>query len=187
MDLFQMKNNVLSFTPQAMVLKPFKDLWTRDKTKTKKKALAEFSYIWFMEEINSPFFNIVNEKDRSKEISAVLDGLEPRWRPDKLVKAAQVFYRSINRTLSEDMLRNTMSLLAKINIFLASIDPSETYKDRNGFVQFKYDFKKVVDTSTRIPLLLESLKKTKDLVLRDKEDAGGMRGSLEKAALEDGV
>jgi len=182
-----MKSNVLSFSPQAMALKPFKELWQRDKTKAKERALAELSYIWFMEEINSPFFNLRDDKERSKEIVAVLAGLGPRWRPDKLVESARVFYVNCNRTISEDMLKNTMALLVKTNTFLSNVDPSETYKDKNGFIQFKYDFKKVIDAAKAIPGLLESLKKTKDLVMWDREENAGMRGSLEKNILEDGA
>ena len=187
MDLFQMKNNVLSFSPQALALEPFKALWTKDKTKMKETALAELSYIWFMEEIDSPFFNIINEKDRSKEIIAVLGPLGPKWKESKEIAAARVFWRERNWTIAEDMLRNTMAMLVKTNNFLASIDPAETYEDRTGKILFKHDFKKMVDTAKQIPDLLKSLRATRELVLKDREDEGGMRGALEKGILEDGA
>jgi len=139
-----------------------------------------------MEEINSPFFNIIDDDARRIEITKVLGPLGSKWKENKEVAAARVYYREINKTLSEEMLRNTMALLVKVNNFLAQIDPAETYKDKNGYIQFTYDFKKVVDTASKVPELLKSLRATKELVLKDREDEGGMRGSLEKGILEDG-
>lgn len=187
MDLFQMKNNVLSFSPQAMALEPFKVIWKKDKTKNKETALAELSYIWFMEEINSPFFNIINEAERSEEIIKVLLPLGPKWKESKAITDARTFWRNRNWTISEDMLRNTMAMLVKTNNFLATIDPAETYEDRSGKILFKHDLKKTVDTAKAIPELLKSLRATKELVLKDRDDDGGMRGSQEKGILEDGA
>lgn len=187
MELFQMKNSVLSFSPQALAIKDFETLWKRDKTKNKEKAVAELSYVWYMEDITSPFFSIVDEQERSKEIIAVLTHLPNTWKPDVKVKAAMIQYKKLNKSIAEEMLRNTIKLIVKINDFIAQIDPAETYKDKSGYLQFKYDFKKILDTAKQVPDVLKALRTTRELALKERQEDSGIRGSLEKTVFEDGA
>jgi len=187
MDLLQMKGNVLTITPQALAMKDFNALWTRDKTKNKERAVAELSYVWFMEETKSPFYNILNEEERSREVIKVLDHLPKAWKPDAKVKAAQVCYTENDRSVAKDLLKNAIRLLIKIDNFISSVDPGETYKDKQGVVRYKHDFKKLMDTSKQIPPTLEQLRKTMELVSKEEEAEGGIRGSLEKTVFEDEV
>lgn len=182
-----MKNNSLTFSPQALALKPFRALWDKDKTKSKEKAIAELSYVWFMEEASSPFFNIINEEERSAEIISVLSHLPKSWKPNKEVNIAIGFYRERNKTISEDMLRNTIKLLAKISDFIGGLDPAETYEAKDGRILYKNDVAKLVATSKQIPELLKSLRSTRELVKKDREEEDAMRGSREKAVFEDGA
>ena len=48
MKLFKYQGYNLTISEEAMMLKPFKDLWKRDKSKNKEQALQELAYIYFM-------------------------------------------------------------------------------------------------------------------------------------------
>ena len=45
MKLFRYEGYKLHISEEAFVLKPFKELWNRDKTKNKDKALQELGYV----------------------------------------------------------------------------------------------------------------------------------------------
>jgi len=91
MRLFDLVNNQLVISEEAYILIPFKAIWDRDKTKLKEKALAELGFVYFMEDYKSDFSDIVNDEERSTEITSVL-GLPSGWKEDAVVRNAREFY-----------------------------------------------------------------------------------------------
>ena len=87
------------------MLKPFKDLWKRDKSKNKEIALQELAYIYFMEDSRSDYQVYIDREERSKQVK-LGEGLRENWSPDRLVQAAQEFYagfKSESALLLEDL------------------------------------------------------------------------------------
>jgi len=41
MNIFQIENNIVVPTPQALLIKDFKTIWDRDKSKKKEQAIKE--------------------------------------------------------------------------------------------------------------------------------------------------
>jgi len=186
MNLFELKNHKLTFSPQALELAPFKVLWQRDKSKNKEKAIKELTYIWYMDDHRSDFFDIIDEEERSKEILSLID-LPNNWKADDKVNEARNFYRDRSDTISVKMLKNTMSLLEKVNTMLGNIDPNETYRDAQGNIKHVYDLKKIVDVAKQIPSLIESFEKTVEQVKKEDRKESTMRGSMTKSTFEDGI
>ena len=46
MNLFEIVNNNVTFSPQALLVKPFKEIWDKDETEDKSLAKRELSYIY---------------------------------------------------------------------------------------------------------------------------------------------
>ena len=46
--LFKYEGYKLNISEEALLLKPFKEIWQRDKSKNKDKALQELGYIYFL-------------------------------------------------------------------------------------------------------------------------------------------
>ena len=46
--LFKYEGYKLNISEEALLLKPFKEIWQRDKSKNKDKALQELGYIYFI-------------------------------------------------------------------------------------------------------------------------------------------
>ena len=48
MKLFKYEAYKVTISEEALVLKPFKLIWNRDRSATKNKALTELGYVYFM-------------------------------------------------------------------------------------------------------------------------------------------
>ena len=93
MKLFKYEGYKITVEPEALLLKPFKALWKRDRSLTKDKAMMELGFIYFFCDVRSDYQYIVDPEDRMKEIK-LGEGLPEDWEPDKLVKEAIDFYNS---------------------------------------------------------------------------------------------
>jgi len=173
MKLFNLNNFKVEIEPEALLLAPFSAIWERDKSSTKKYALNELSYVWFMQDVKSDFFAIVNEEERSREVLKVLE-LPDKWKPDRLVTAAEDFYRKASESLAHKLLRDSRAGLEKI---------SETLRNPNFDT---VDIKKVAEIIRMLPQLVEALNKMEESVLKEKEVIEH-RGSQERAPFEDGI
>jgi len=80
--LFRYEGYKISIEPEALLLKPFKQLWNRDKTVNKEKALLELGYIYFMCDPRSDYQYITDNQLRSNAIKEG-EGLPSNWKPDK--------------------------------------------------------------------------------------------------------
>lgn len=187
MELFQIKNNRVTFAPQTLLLEPYKKLWSRDKTKDKTLATAELAYVWFYCDLKSPFSIILDSKDRIIEIKKVVLELHGAWEPDTIVEEACEYYKENKKTVSSEILDNTISLMLRINAFIKDINPADTYVDKFGNIKFKYDFLKIVNAAKQIPSILATLNEVREQVLKEQEVDAGMRGSRQKSIFESGI
>ena len=46
--LFKYEGYKLNISEEALLLKPFKEIWQRDKSKSKDRAFQELGYIYFL-------------------------------------------------------------------------------------------------------------------------------------------
>ena len=90
MKLFRYEGYKVTISEEAMMLKPFRVIWERDKTKTKQTALLELGYIYFMCDPRSDYMEISDKDDRSKAIIEA-EGMD-NWKADRTVTDAMSFY-----------------------------------------------------------------------------------------------
>lgn len=177
-----MKNHSLDIAPEALSIRAFRALWDRDKSKDKKVAIAELSYIWFMRSRESDFNYILDDKGRSEEIQKVIVGLPKDWKPDAKVRDAEDEYVKLSTTVISKLFDNARAAVERISIFLGNADPSE--KDRMG--KYLFDAKKIADTIKTVPDLAEALDNAEKLMIK-KEQSTNVRGSKTKSPFEDGM
>lgn len=184
MKLFDLKNHSLNISEEAYALKPFKVIWDRDKTKGKDKAFAELSYIFYMEDFRSDFFDIIDDSERSQEIIKNLV-LPEDWKEDAKVKSAREFYRErTSDILSLNFLKDAKYAVEQIRTFFRSVDLLETNK-KSGTL--KFDVKKLTGTIKDSAELLDNLMKLENQVKRDLQSQAEVRGGKEKSIFEDGI
>lgn len=172
LDLFQVENNGVVFRPEALGIKEFKAVWDRDKTKGKKRAFQEMSFLFFMEDLRSPFKMYTVEEKEEKVIDAVFK--EETWKPDKVVQAAQDRYKQLTKTRAMTLLQDAWISMDNMGKFLRSVR-YESPKDAASM-------KGVLE---KMPQMVSTLKKLEDEVRKELEEAGVLKGGREKGLFED--
>ena len=183
MKLFELENNIVTFSPQALLLDPFKVLWERDKSKGKAYSKAELAYIWYMEDVRSDFYDIVDEDERRAEVLKFLIELPSTYTPDKEADEALSLYKKLSEGMSVKILKDTMIMVN--NLRAAMVDMNFKERDKSG--KPVYDYGKSMQLAGQVPELLKKLKDIYREIEREAEEQHLMRGGRLKATFEDGM
>ena len=183
MKLFELEDNVVTFSPQALLLKPFKALWERDKSKGKAKALDELAYIWYMEDVRSDFYDIVDEDERRVEVLKFLTELPSDYTPDEKAEEALKAYAKLSEGMSVKILKDTMIMVNNLRAAMVNMDFNE--KDKSG--KPVHDFGKAMDLAGKTPDLLKKLKDIYREIEKEAQEQHLLRGGRLKAVFEDGL
>lgn len=181
MKLFRYEGYNLTISEEALLLKPFKTLWKRDRTAGKEKALQELCYIYMMEDPRSDYQIYIDKDVRAQQVKEG-EGLPADWKPDKAVLEAQEFYASF-KSESALLLEDIRVAITKLREFIKTIDLNAT----DGKGKPIYTLNTYTATIKQIPELITSLDEAertiaKEMITRDK-----VRGSVEKAMYEDDI
>lgn len=179
MKLFKYEGFNLTISEEAMMLKPFKDLWKRDKSRNKEQALQELAYIYFMEDSRSDYQVYIDREERSNQIK-IGEGMKESWKPDKLVQEAMVFYASF-KSESALLLEDIRIAITKLREFIKTIDLSAT-DDKGKPI---YTLNTYTSTIKQIPELITSLDEAERTIAKENISQDKVRGSVEKAMFED--
>lgn len=174
MKLLRYEGYKVVIEPELLVLKPFKQIWTRDRTINKDKALAEIAFIYFMADPRSDYQYLVDEKERMEAIKEG-EGLPPKWQPDKIVTEAMDFYMSF-KPISALLLEDTRFMVDKYRKRLKA----QEFDD----LEIK-DLKEVGALIKQIPPLVKDLDEAEKALNSEMKSSGKMRGSGEKTIFED--
>ncbi len=181
MKLFKYEGYKVVISEEALLLKPFKKIWDRDKSISKNRALSELAYIYFYCDPRSDYQYITDNEDRDEAIKEG-EGLSNTWTPDKLVLDAIIFYNSFKSTgalLLEDIKFAVQKLRAKLrDINLDEMD------DKGKPI---YALNTITATIKLIPSLVKELDDAERALASEMRTAGKMRGNTEKTIMEDGL
>ena len=179
--LFKYEGYKLNISEEALLLKPFKEIWQRDKSKNKDKALQELGYVYFISDPRSDYQYLVDEEERSKAIKEG-EGIASKWKPDKVVLDAITFYKSFKPT-SALLLEDTRFAVDKLRKLLREIDLTEV-DDKGKPI---YTLNTITATIKQIPSLVKDLDEAEKALNSELKTSGRMRGSGEKTLFEDGI
>lgn len=174
MKLLRYEGYKVVIEPELLVLKPFKQIWTRDRTINKDRALAEIAFIYFMADPRSDYQYLVDEKERMEAIKEG-EGLPPKWQPDRIVTEAMDFYMSF-KPISALLLEDTRFMVDKYRKRLKA----QEFDD----LEIK-DLKEVGALIKQIPPLVKDLDEAEKALSSEMKSSGKMRGSGEKTIFED--
>ena len=182
MKLFKYEGYKVVISEEAFALKVFRQIWNRDRSVNKDKAIMELSYIYFMVDPRSDYQYLVDEDERSKAIIEG-EGLPENWKPDKAVIEAMQFYSSIKST-SALLLEDTRVAIDKVRQFLKTVD-LEALDEKGKPI---YTINSITSTIKMIPQLIKDLDDAEKAIKADMQNTSGkVRGQKEKSLLEDGV
>ncbi len=180
LKLFKQEGYKLNISEEAFLLKPFKKLWSRDKTKNKDKALMELGFIYFFCDPRSDYQIIVDEEERTKAIIEG-EGIDSKWKPDKEVEEAMSFYNSFKPT-SSLLLEDTRIAVEKLRKLLRDIN-LEAKDDKGRPI---YTLNTITATIKQIPNLVKDLDEAEKAIASELKNSSKMRGQGEKTIFEDG-
>lgn len=169
----------LTIDPMLLTLKPFKAIWTRDKSASKDRAIQEIAYIYFMEDPRSDYQYIVDREEREVQIREG-EGIKPSWRPDGTVKEAQKLYASF-KTPSALLLEDTRVAVDKLRQLLRDIDLNAV-DDKGKPI---YTLNTVTSTIKQIPALIRDLDEAERALAKELAQNDKVRGAQEKSIYED--
>lgn len=182
MKLFKYDNWELTISEEALCIKSFTSLWKRDRSESKERAKRELGFIYFCYDPRSDYMFIIDEDERAETIKEQ-EGLDPKWKPDKLVLDAIVVYKFLTQTTASLLLEDTRALIEKIRMQMKEIDLTAT-DDKGKPI---YTLNTITATIKQIPSLSEDLTKAENALNREIEENSKMRGQKAKKLMEDGV
>ena len=176
MKLFKYEGYRIVISEEALLLKPFKKIWDRDKTKNKEKAYMELGFIYFYCDPRSDYQYLTDEEERLKSIKEG-EGIPDKWNPDTVVKEAMNFYNGFKPT-SALLLEDTRNM---VNGYRAKL--REITKDMSN-LEIK-DIKDIGAIIKQIPALVKDLDEAERAVSKEIIESNKVRGSQEKSIYED--
>lgn len=179
MKLFKYEGYNLTISEEAYLLKPFKAIWKRDKNRDKEVAKKELAFIYFMEDPRSDYQIYIDREERARQIR-IGEGIKDSWKPDKVVEEAMKFYASFKSDAAL-LLEDMKVMVNKLRDQLKEIDL--TKEDERGKPIYSIDsYTKIVTDLAKLTKVIDETEKSiaRDIVQSDK-----VRGSVEKAMLED--
>lgn len=176
MKLFKYEGYKIVISEEAFALKVFRQIWNRDRTVNKDKALMELGYIYFMVDPRSDYQYLVDKEERSKAVIEG-EGLPANWKPDKLIEEAMTFYDSMKPSAAL-LLEDTRLMVDKYRRKLRGMDFDE--------LEVK-DLKDMGALIKGIPDLVKALDEAEKAVSAEMRNSGRMRGQGEKTIMEDSL
>jgi hypothetical protein len=182
MKLFKYEGYKVVISEEAFALKVFRQIWNRDRSVNKDKAIMELGYVYFMTDPRSDYQYIVDEDERAKAIIEG-EGLPSNWKPDKMIIEAIKFYEGMKST-SALLLEDTRVAIDKVRKFLKEVNLEDT-DDKGRPI---YTINSITSTIKMIPQLIKDLDDAEKAIKADMQNTSGkVRGQKEKSLLEDGI
>ena len=190
MKLIEFDGMEFKIADEALLVRPIRELFQKDKTKKKEEFWKQISYLWFMCDPRSSYMFLLDEKERSDEIKKQ-EGLGDDWEPSELLKDAMAIYQrqctTTSSLLLDDMRYGLDSIRRLIRRIGKEMNADETDEEGGAGSSLKLD--KALDAMTKavdkIPDLAKKLVEAEKELAKDFETDDKARGNSVKAVGED--
>ena len=182
MHILEYNNYQIEPTQEAFLIKPIRDLYNSDKSKSKDKFMTQMSIIYFLADPRSSYNYIINEEERLKAIIEQ-EGLPANFKIDKKLQAAIDIYKKHTITTSSLLLQDTKLAIDKVRQFLRDVDLTQT--DDKG--KPLYTINSVTSAIKQIPQLAKDVIDAEKAINREIEEQGKLRGTANKTLMDDGI
>jgi|AntAceMinimDraft_18_1070375.scaffolds.fasta_scaffold43230_2 hypothetical protein len=172
--ILDIKEGKIDLHPEVFLIPQLKELWTRDRTSTKKKGLAELAYVVFK---NNP------NKEKNPYLSYPIDtriGIlikdlfkDEKWKPDGKVTEAEIKYIEFMNTQSLRLLNSSRKATDKLAEYFESID--FTLKDHEG--KPLHSARDLTANLEKVGRIVESLSKLEEVVIKEQTKKTSARGN----------
>lgn len=181
MKLLKYENYQVLPSEEIFLVKPFRDLYNKDKSENKEKFMQQLSICYFMIDPRSSYADIFDEGERLKKILSQ-EGLPKNFSISKDLKKAMEIYEELTTTTSQKLLESMRKAVKKIGDFLENVDLNAI--DDKG--RAKYNVSSIVQATDKIPALAKKLIETEKIVAAEIVENTRMRGGEEQAHAYEG-
>lgn len=133
MKIFELVNNEPVISTEALLIKPFKNIWDSDKSKDKKIAMAKLAYVYYSTDFKSVYLAYTKEYRDEKLGQDLLQ--DPKYKPEKFVVEAIEKYEELQNTPTMNFLKAARSAQQATESYFKSVDYSKL--DSRGNPIFK--------------------------------------------------
>lgn len=183
MKLIEYINFEIKISDEALLVKPIRLLYNKDRSKNKEQFIRQMSYLYFYADPRSSYNYITNDEERSKAIIAQ-EGLPKDFKPSKELEEAINIYKQLVTTTSLLLLQDTRVAIDKVRDFLRNVDLN-LLDDKGKPV---YTINSITSAIKQIPQLAKDLAEAEKLVTKEIEEQGRARGSQgSKTLMDDGI
>ncbi len=181
MHLIEYDNYEIKISPEALLVKPIREIWEKDKTKNKESFLSQMSFMFFMIDPRSTYSYITDLAERADEI-IMQEGLPKDFQPTEDLKKAMEIYEKHTITSSYALLEAAKIAVDKVGKFLKEVDLN-TLDDKGKPV---YTINSITSAIKQIPQLAKDLVEAEKVVAKEIEEKGRARGGNNKTIFDDG-
>lgn len=181
MHLIEYDNYEIKISPEALLVKPIREIWEKDKTKNKESFLSQMSFMFFMIDPRSTYSYITDLAERADEI-IMQEGLPRDFQPSEDLKKAMEIYEKHTITSSYALLEAAKIAVDKVGKFLKEVDLN-TLDDKGKPV---YTINSITSAIKQIPQLAKDLVEAEKVVAKEIEEKGRARGGNNKTIFDDG-
>ena len=181
MHLIEYDNYEIKISPEALLVKPIREIWEKDKTKNKESFLSQMSFMFFMIDPRSTYSYITDLAERADEI-IMQEGLPRDFQPTEELKKAMEIYEKHTITSSYALLEAAKIAVDKVGKFLKEVDLN-TLDDKGKPV---YTINSITSAIKQIPQLAKDLVEAEKVVAKEIEEKGRARGGNNKTIFDDG-
>lgn len=182
MHILEFKDFEVVPTQEAFLIKPIREIYNADRTKSKEKFMQQMSILYFLVDPRSSYSYIIDEEERLLEILAQ-EGLPPSYKIDDKLQAAIDIYKKHVITSSYLLLQDTRIAIDKVRHFLREVDLN-LLDDKGKPV---YTVSTITSALNQIPKLAKELIEVEKIVSKEIEEQGRARGGAHKKLMEDGI
>lgn len=179
MKLIEFDGQEYKIADEALLVRPIRELFQKDKSKKKEEFWKQMSYIWNMYDPRSNYQYLTNEEERAKEVKKQ-EGLDDDWEPSALVKEASDIYRTQSVTTASLLLEGMRKGIDNLRKFLSDVDLFATVNDKPI-----YQVATVTSALKQIPELAKALVEAEHALAKDFATDDKARGTAMKAVGED--
>jgi len=171
MKVFDISNGSIVLDPARLIIPEFNELWKRDKTKDKMKAIKELSYIVFMYDlsVDNPYRGYL-EVERNKVLKS--DFFNEKWEPDKDVEKAIKKFRELTETTNTRLLSSARSAAEKLASYFEEVD----FKQLDAQGKPAYSARELASNLAAVGSIVKSLSQLEEQVRKESMESSLARG-----------
>ena len=187
MRLFREESFKVVVDTELKLIPEFKALITRDRTKDKKEALKEFSYIYFCHDHKSPYY-IYPEDERRLRVSTDT-GLGQDYKPDDKVKEAVRKYLELSKTPTLKSLTSIREGLLTssrlIDTLRERIDAALADPDLEDIDPVTPSVTRMLEIAEKLPKAIDNISTLEEKVRKEESNDTRIKGGGKKGLFED--